>query len=302
MSAPSIPNLLSLRGNGARTYARTRGIDRLVDSFLSGHGSSDGARQIISLGAGTDTRPFRLFHSRHPAGKLIYHEIDFPGPSARKLRTVEATPQLGSVLPHRTGGDAGHWSSRPTPGSEYHSHGVDIRSLHASSSSSSFAEPTTAANETLPGLRTDLPTLVLSECCLCYLLPEEAERVVAYFSSRIPHLSIVIYEPVHLGDAFGDTMVANLAARRIFMPTLERFRTRGDQEARLRAAGFETVRHMTIDGVWDSWVGQDERERLDRLEGLDEVEEWKLLAGHYLVVWGSTKAATAAGGAHLGVR
>lgn len=42
---------------------------------------------------------------------------------------------------------------------------------------------------------------------------------------------------------------------------------------------------MTIDNVWDAWVDSDEKERVDGLEGLDEVEEWKLLAGHYIVSW-----------------
>ncbi|KAL7796607.1 S-adenosyl-L-methionine-dependent methyltransferase [Trichoderma ceciliae] len=263
------------------TYTRTTAIDGLVHSFLAGaEGEEDGrgapgvmAKQIVSLGAGTDTRPFRLFAQQaHP--NLIYHELDFSVTSAKKLKTVEALPPLGTILANRSTGEPGDWSSRPSRG-EYYCHGLDIRRLSP------------ASTEMLPGLRTDVPTLILSECCLCYLSQEESEGVLEYFSSRIANVAVIIYEPVHLGDPFSDTMVSNLAARNIHMPSLERRRNEGDEAeaARLRRMGFENTHHLTIDRIWNRWVNAEEKERVDRLEGLDEVEEWQLLAGHYVVVW-----------------
>lgn len=109
--------------------------------------------------------------------------------------------------------------------------------------------------------------------------------MLEYFSSRIPNISVVIYEPIHLGDPFSDTMVSNLAARNIHMPSLERRRDEADEAARLKRLGFETTRQLTIDRLWSKWVNVEEKERVDRLEGLDEIEEWQLLAGHYAVVW-----------------
>ncbi|KAK4081796.1 uncharacterized protein Triagg1_2537 [Trichoderma aggressivum f. europaeum] len=254
------------------TYTRTTAIDNLVRAFLA-RTEGEVTRQIVSLGAGTDTRPFRLF-SQQSRPKLVYHEIDFSVTSAKKLKTVEAVPPLASVLTNRSTGqqDTGSWSSQPLNG-EYFCHGLDIRRLSP------------AATEILPGLRTDVPTLILSECCLCYLSQEESEGVLEYFSSRIPNISVVIYEPIHLGDPFSDTMVSNLAARNIHMPSLERRRNEADEAARLKRIGFETTRQLTIDRLWSKWVDAEEKERVDRLEGLDEVEEWQLLAGHYVVVW-----------------
>lgn len=91
---------------------------------------------------------------------------------------------------------------------------------------------------------------------------------------------------MHLDDAFGDTMVSNLAARHISMPGLQAYRNAKDQIGRLIGAGFTTAKYMTIDNSWEDWVSQEEKERVHQLEGLDEVEEWKLLAGHYIVAWG----------------
>lgn len=247
----------------------------MIEAFLStssGEGGHPAFKQIISLGAGTDTRPFRIFGQGQHDG-LVYHELDFAVTSNKKAHTVRSAPLLSKILTNISTDDAGNWSSSPATGGQYYCHGVDLREL------------TTQEDKPLPGLRTDIPTLLLSECCLCYLKEEESERVLKYFGIPTVNLVAVLYEPMHLDDGFGITMVSNLAARGIRMPGLEKFRNSNDQVQRLRDHGFSTVKFMTIDNVWDSWVDSDEKERVDGLEGLDEVEEWKLLAGHYIVSW-----------------
>lgn len=257
------------------TYTRTKALDTLVDAFLSDQSSNAEDRpqkQIVSLGAGTDTRPFRLLKPGQGAG-LIYHELDFPVTCTKKLRTVQANPVLRNILTDITVEESGSWSSRPAQGGEFYFHGADLRSL--------------TEGTVLQGLRTDVPTLLLSECCLCYLNPTEASSAIGFFTSLVPSIATVIYEPIRPDDAFGKMMVSNLAARHISMPTLDIYREPADQEQRLRDAGFDTVRHLTVEQIWDTWTGPEEKERVDGLEGLDEVEEWKLLAAHYVVVWGS---------------
>jgi len=58
------------------TYVRTTAIDRLVKRFLDtepGH-----PKQIISLGAGSDTRFWRLCCNADDASSsVVYHELDF---------------------------------------------------------------------------------------------------------------------------------------------------------------------------------------------------------------------------------
>ncbi|OAA61493.1 Leucine carboxyl methyltransferase superfamily [Cordyceps fumosorosea ARSEF 2679] len=262
------------------TYTRTSALDRLIRSFLSPSPTEDAStgseRQIVSLGAGTDTRPFRLFaRASHP--RLTYHELDFDVTSRRKLQTVQGNPPLSRILANASPKSATTWAAQPAQGAgAYYCHGLDLRDLD------------TGITEPLDGLRTDVPTLVLSECCLCYLKVEEAERVLRYFTSRIAAgVAVVLYEPVHLDDAFGKTMVSNLAARSIQMPGMDRYRNASDQIQRLREAGFGAAAECkSVESIWESWIDTAEKERVDQLEGLDEVEEWKLLAGHYIVAWG----------------
>jgi len=164
----------------------------------------------------------------------------------------------------------------------YICHPLDLRRLPSLESLSSFR-----------GLRSDLPTLVISECCLCYLDIDIATDVVKWFGGRIPELGIVIYEPIGVDDPFGQMMVENLAARGIFMPTIQRYRSLSDQRARLAALEFQERNGAgggsdaaTIEDIWEQWVPAEEKERLNSLEGLDEVEEWQMLARHYAVAWG----------------
>ncbi|KAI1657888.1 leucine carboxyl methyltransferase [Daldinia decipiens] len=253
------------------TYTRTAALDRLISSFLSSTATQE--RQIISLGAGTDTRCFKLFSHPSEAG-LIYHEIDFPAIASKKLQLVNATPQLRSIISNPQNEKDG-WSSSSLPdGCQYWCHGLDLRVLLSSDA------------EVLSGIRTDIPTLLVSECCLCYLETSEAQSVIKYFAEKIPDLAIIVYEPIHPNDSFGKQMVSNLAARRIHMPTLDSYQDSAKQQSRLKDAGFQLATSLTIREIWRNWVTEEEKERVDSLEGLDEVEEWNLLADHYIVAWG----------------
>ncbi|SPN99667.1 related to Leucine carboxyl methyltransferase 1 [Cephalotrichum gorgonifer] len=262
------------------TYTRTTALDALIESFLSGAGAgaaeSPGGelRQIVSLGAGTDTRSLKLF-ARQEGRDLVYHEIDFPAACSRKMRTVQGVPALRDVLPGVTEGEGGSWSAKPPSGGDYRCHGLDLRDLVKG-----------GGETTLPGLRTEVPTLLVSECCLCYLEVSEAQSIIKWFTDRIPNVGVVIYEPTRPGDPFGKMMVSNLAARCIHMPTLEAYGEPEDQVDRLKDAGFTEARVMPVYNIFDRWVSREEKSRLDRLEGLDEVEEWNLLANHYVIAWG----------------
>lgn len=284
------------------TYCRTTAIDLLVDRFLNSTETKDSAskqdtqrpkKQIISLGAGTDTRYLRL-RKEGKTHDLVYHEFDFPDVARLKHTTVRKNEVLqqddSEVLFEEEieGGDSqwGFKSRRPESSDntstsdnqdiiKYIFHPLDLRSL-----------PTTPLSS-LSGLRTDMPTLIISECCLCYLSTQTTSLILQHFRSALPDLGIILYEPIGPNDAFGQMMKQNLKARGLSMPTVASFEDLDAQKTRLKTAGFEDGSEaIDIEGVWERWVEQDEKERVDALEGLDEVEEWVVLARHYAIVWG----------------
>jgi [phosphatase 2A protein]-leucine-carboxy methyltransferase len=274
------------------TYTRTAALDILIDEFLAQpiEGPPQ-TKQIISLGAGTDTRYFRL-RSQNKHQSLIYHEFDFPSVCETKRQIILnnhifAGSEDDSLFPSVSGsipswqGKEGEWGfERLRDGKAetvYCCHPLDLRNLHS-------------ILEIPHGLRMDVPTLLISECCLCYLSVNDSRDVVKWFIVRIPSLGIVLYEPIGIDDSFGQMMVANLAARNITMPSLKSFKTLDDQKSRLSELGFRDANSgqdaETVENIWDYWVPAAEKQRVDDLEGLDEVEEWQMLARHYAIVWG----------------
>ncbi|KAI5205367.1 leucine carboxyl methyltransferase [Aureobasidium subglaciale] len=261
------------------TYVRTSAIDRLVDQFLAttidAHTtdtSAAPAAQIISLGAGSDTRFFRLSPARRQA--LLYHELDLIDNVQAKLSAIESHAHLQHMIPAMN--ISPDKKSLLSP--NYNLHAIDLRHLASESPPS------------IPNLRHDLPTLLLSECCLCYVPPTTATQILSYFTSQIPSapLATILYEPIRPYDSFGKTMITNLASRGIELQTVKRYYSLAAQRDRLKKAGFVTgqgARDVEQIYYGHEWVSATERERVERLEWLDEVEEWKLLASHYCVAW-----------------
>jgi [phosphatase 2A protein]-leucine-carboxy methyltransferase len=283
------------------TYTRTTALDILINAFISQDAGEAEAcspnRQIISLGAGTDTRYFRL-RANNKHHNIVYHEFDFPSVCNRKLQLVgskesvsgqDKTVRLFSQQNTSMGEDQeeGQWGFALAENGDdirFCCHPLDLRRLPYTPSMKSL--------QYFQGLRPDLPTLVISECCLCYLEVDNAKDVMDWFAERISSLGILLYEPIGVDDSFGQMMVSNLAARNITMPTVRVFKSLADQKQRMSALLYKTANEgecheaQTVERIWEQWVSPEEKERVDNLEGLDEVEEWQMLARHYAVVWG----------------
>ena len=266
------------------TYVRTVAIDALVEDFLQEHTDKD--LQVISLGAGTDTRPFRRFQQRPRSSKhLLYHEIDFAECTRKKVTAITNANLLSDVHVQQDG--TGLVST------EYRLHPLDLRKLATSSGRPSHHNP--CNEEENLGLTLDIdplrPTLLLSECCLTYLNSTTAVSILERFLQTLLRpgipVSIVLYEPLHPNDAFGRTMTSNLSSRGISLPGLQACPTIKDHQQRLGDCGFEKTGGMAVKDWWRTRVSDDEKERLRSLEGLDEEEEWDLLAAHYGFVWAS---------------
>ena len=260
------------------TYARTKAIDRLVDDFLSAQ--PEVPKQIVSLGAGSDTRFFRLA-SKGKLLKVVYHELDFETNTERKLDVMRTSPRLKALV----GEDpAVSWSKSEVHGAQYHAHAIDLRTLDPGHASN-------GASRLLPQIDPKLPTLLLSECCLTYLQPSAADAVVKHFvdnalEAQTP-LGLVLYEPINPFDAFGKVMVSNLAARGIVLQTLHKYSSLEAQKARLKLYGLaDGQRAVDVDFLYERWIGEDEKSRISKVEMLDEVEELAMLMKHYCVAWG----------------
>jgi [phosphatase 2A protein]-leucine-carboxy methyltransferase len=81
------------------TYIRTWALDKLVYQFLAANGHCK--KQIVSLGAGTDTRYFRIRQSESEQVKSSlsrYVELDFPEATTRKAMTIKKNRVLSDLV------------------------------------------------------------------------------------------------------------------------------------------------------------------------------------------------------------
>lgn len=203
---------------------------------------------------------------------LIYHEIDFETNTRSKIERLKS-PSFAKLAKELCSINIKDFqtSNGNLTSTDYYIHAQDLRSLP----------------DTLNGVDLTLPTLLMSECCLIYLSPEDADNVLAHFSNLFSNapLAITIYEPIRPNDSFGKTMVRNLTARGIHLQTLERYADLTHQRERLHKLQFES-RAEDIHYIWQTWIEDSEKERVDGLEWMDEVEEFVLLAQHYCISWG----------------
>jgi [phosphatase 2A protein]-leucine-carboxy methyltransferase len=71
------------------------------------------------------------------------------------------------------------------------------------------------------------------------------------------------------------------------LKTLSAYPTLQKQTLRLKDCGFTSGQDaIDINIAHDRWMGKDELGRIAKLELLDEMEEWQLLAAHYCITWG----------------
>lgn len=159
----------------------------------------------------------------------------------------------------------------------YHLIGADLRTLE---------EPLW-----ITYINTELPTLVLSECVLCYSTPKQNQTIISFWKNLLKNMSILIYEPISLNDLFGRQMMENLAARGINLLTLNEYPTLQSKAQFLKDIGFNSVAVTDISeiggyGQLKSWFNPEELQRINRLELIDEMEEIRMLLKHYCLVYG----------------
>jgi [phosphatase 2A protein]-leucine-carboxy methyltransferase len=250
------------------TFVRHHAIDVLVDRFLAA--KKPGQRvQIISLGAGSDTRPFSLWSSKpENRDEILYHEIDFAVSVERKRDIIMQDSTLRELV-----GAQEYDKTTGMHTQRYHLHGIDLRSI--------------GPGFVLPGSDPSLATLIISECCLCYLEPDQAKQVIFWITSEFTNSTIVMYEPLSGQDQFGQVMIENLASRGISIPSMTKFPSLESQIERFKAAGYTEVLATSMDVIHDEWLSPEEQQRIHGLEFLDEREELLLLLKHYCVVWAS---------------
>ncbi|KAJ1565629.1 hypothetical protein HK405_011937, partial [Cladochytrium tenue] len=130
-----------------------------------------------------------------------------------------------------------------------------------------------------------VPTLFVAECVLVYLPAATTVELLRWCAAEMQSCYLVTYEQINPEDAFGRVMVENLRSRNLHLPGLHAFPTAESHAQRCVSAGFSGAAALTMRQFYAERVAPDEADRVRRLELLDELEEWLLMADHYCVAW-----------------
>ncbi|RKP02532.1 hypothetical protein CXG81DRAFT_10697 [Caulochytrium protostelioides] len=253
------------------TYTRTLVLDQLMDAFVARFHAEAPATpvQIVSLGAGSDTRFFR--RAATWPQPFLYYEIDFPQITGRKGQTVARNRATAAHLPDyhvECGGLDLHTET-------YHLVSGDLRQWAAE------IVPKLVAH----GFDPARPTVYLSECVLVYMDAADANAILDWVTANAgTRAAFVVYEQIRPHDAFGQQMLANLQQRHLALPGLLGCDDLAAQQARFAERGWATVEALDMRQAWERLVPAEEKARVAKLEIFDEVEEWHLLMEHYAIV------------------
>ncbi|KAH8550415.1 leucine carboxyl methyltransferase 1 [Umbelopsis sp. PMI_123] len=255
------------------SYIRNQALNNVVQQFLQSDIASS-KKQIVSLGAGFDTRYFLLKSGKIsvPSVKFKYFEIDFPEMITKKASIIRRKTELATMLESPTverggmelgsadyaliGGDLRHWDS------------IAERLRHH-------------------GLQPDIPTLFISECVLIYLAPEDSQIILKWITENVSSCLFLLYEQILPDDAFGKVMIRNLKLRNIELKGIHAYPTLDTQIQRFKDLNWYNAHAVDINTLHDQRNSQEEIKRISQLELLDELEEWRLLAAHYCVALAS---------------
>ncbi|OCH90602.1 leucine carboxyl methyltransferase [Obba rivulosa] len=267
------------------TYVRSEGLDALVDQWLE-LAQADGTQaQVVSLGAGSDTRFWRIATGPRRDALRAYVELDFAENTIKKAMAIRKSKELSAVLgPPENVTLAGGGTTLHSP--IYHLLPADLRLPPSEVLTPLLSTPTPGSSE--PLLSPSHPTLLLFECVLVYMAPAASSRLVQWFTGYFESgvLGGLIYEMYGLEDNFGNVMKDNLRARGISLPGVEPFTTFASVQSRFAQYGFVTSHALSLREIRRSYISPAERERISQLEMLDEIEELELVLEHYAISWG----------------
>lgn len=261
------------------TFARMRVVEQIVELFLKDV-SSGGEAQIISFGAGHDTLPFRLVESVQHAS-VVFLELDFPSVTRSKCEIVDNVPRISDLfkeasVDNATGSAAKKYFRMKSEHSfKYILQGCDLRDT----------DGVNAAFDAC-GINFTAPTLFLTECVLMYMTPAASDALLRCAATRFTGpRCFANYEPINPSDPFGRQMIANIAARGSPLLGIAAYPDENAQKKRFRDSGWPHADAANMLVAFDRMFDQRSRLALNRIEPLDEMEEWNLIMSHYVVVF-----------------
>ncbi|XP_012557025.1 leucine carboxyl methyltransferase 1 [Hydra vulgaris] len=242
-------------------YIRHWCIKSLVEQFLL---KTNCQCQIVNLGAGFDTLFWNILEKQLEP-KHGFYEIDMPQVVKKKKSIILSKLQLNkSFLSEKV-----RTTDLTLDTDTYHLMACDLREVKSIDASLCAA-----------GISKKVPTLILAECVFVYMDTSSISKLLNYFTEEFPIVLLADYDPINLNDKFGEVMRQNLSQRNC--PLLGAFPDIQSKKQFYKV--FSDVNIKLLSDVYNNLPSND-KQRIERLEFLDEVDLLYEMLRHYSISW-----------------
>ncbi|KAG5489889.1 hypothetical protein JKF63_00006 [Porcisia hertigi] len=241
------------------TWLRTTAFENCVRGFAAAAGQPI---QVINFGAGMDTLYFRLKHSdpQFPVQKFV--ELDFSDLVAEKESIIKRHGELHSLVGSQY---------VLIPCNLYNAKGV-VEALKKH-------------------LQVGVPTIMVAEMVFVYIEGSVTTNLLRTVMHDVittnTKTMLVTYDAIQPFDRFGKVMVENLQHFGAEFKGIADFPTPEAHAQRCTELGFKTVKSVTMKNLYLG-VPRQTQIRLNKLEMIDDWEEWNLMHEHYCFLVAST--------------
>jgi O-methyltransferase involved in polyketide biosynthesis len=219
--------------------------------------------QIVSLGSGLDTLGFHLLKT-FPGSSFKFFEVDQIDTIHRKTSVIRKTKKILQLI-----GDSEESSeSIPVNTKNYQLSSFDLESREIQSHFQKI------------GIDFYKPTLFIVECVLVYLTPATVESTINQIQSLFKNLQIADYEIFNFETPFAEVLKRNFRQQNIDILGERVFLNKNTIDKLYKENHLE-VELLSVREYYDSCISTKEKERVNKLEWLDEYEEFNLICGQY---------------------
>jgi tRNA wybutosine-synthesizing protein 4 len=248
-------------------FARVEAVNMVMKQFL---GATDGIdRQILILGCGFDTLSLLNCYNGHKS--LTTFEVDFKDIIEKKISIIRTEPLFQELI------------------EQSQSNGENCKIIE----NASFLGPLRFVAQDLRNssqLLSDLinagfdpsgPTLIVTECVFLYMEKDKVLDICNNLNKLCVNSIWISYDMISPHDSFGKMIIKNLTSRGFHIPSIIDFPTLKSQELKFMETNWSDAKSYTMLSIYNDKISAINRKRIEKIEILDELEEWNLLMSHY---------------------
>lgn len=268
-------------------YARVKSQEHAIAKFLEITEGGPHGRQIIFLGSGYDPLGLEIVQ-KHRLSTRVF-EVDFPDIIRRKADAYRKVPIIQNLLVELAQENSVFLSpSLPTNPLDSDKPllddlgvvqliGCDLRDASTLGSLLQSRGSTFSSQA---------PTLFITECVLVYMTSDQASSLISLFSEELLSPSTpalwISYDMIKPEDTYGQMMLRNLRRAGFLLPGFESCPSQEAQCQRFLSHSSWTEAHsQDMLFIYRNILDESDKDRMCRLEIMDEVEEWNMLMEHY---------------------